>query len=114
MRLIVSVLFLSFLTFSCSSKKNTIDAPVEERVNVEQLIKDGYVKGIVKDFSKDEGCGLLIVLDKDQQVIQPMKALDGNFFKDGFAVWVKYRPIRPIQPKCNKGVTVSIEGLKKG
>jgi len=114
MRILTSILFSIFLVSSCTSKKTVSETPTVSHINEEELIKEGFVKGIVKDFSEEEGCGFLIVLDKTQQIIQPMKTLEASFLTSGITVWIKYRPIRPIQPKCNKGITVSIEAIKKG
>ncbi len=120
MRLLSSIFLLVIFSFSCSSKKAVTDSNTVEtssnniKVDYEQLQKDGYVKGLIKDFSANDGCGFLIVLEKDKQIIQPMKILETKFLKNGLSVWVKYRPVRPIQPKCNKGITVSIEAIKIG
>ncbi len=114
MRILTSLLFLIVLVFSCTSKKTVSETSTVSQVNEEQLIKEGFVKGIIKDFSNEDGCGYLIILNKTEQIIQPTKTLDTSFLTNGITVWVKYRPIRPIQPKCNKGITVSIEAIKKG
>ncbi|MCT4581895.1 MAG: hypothetical protein N4A35_10790 [Flavobacteriales bacterium] len=116
MRLVATLFLYTLIACSCTSKKSVVEQPssTSSKVDEELLIKEGFVKGIVLDSSHDEErCGFLIELPETQQIIQPMN-LEADFKKNGIVVWLKYRPIRPIQPSCNKGITVSIEAIKKG
>lgn len=112
------ILVLSFSFSSCNSKKNTTETILEEKkttlVNTDELKmkESGYVKAVIKDFSKNEGCGLLIVLTETEQILQTLKPLDIDFQKDGLKIWLKYRPIRPIAPTCKKGTPIDIEDIK--
>ena len=55
MRILTSLLFLIVLVFSCTSKKTVSETSTVSQVNEEQLIKEGFVKGIIKDFSNEDG-----------------------------------------------------------
>lgn len=105
-------LYLIFFT-SCETKKNITKEEPSITIDETQMSDLGFVAATVKDFSKEDGCGFLIVLDKSEQVLQTLKPIDASFQKDGLKVWLKYRPIRPISPKCKKGTPIDIEELKK-
>lgn len=112
-----SFFLILVLISSCSSKKTTasdvigLEEPKDDSAKMKDL---GYTKAIVKDFSKNEGCGFLIELVETQQILQPLKPLELDFQKNNLGIWIKYRPIRPIAPKCKNGQTVDVEEIKKG
>lgn len=108
-------LFLFVSIFSCESKKQTIITAEEIQlpVNNDKMLALGFVKAEIKDFSSDSGCGFLIVLEKEVQILNPLEKLELPFQKEGLKVWVKYRPIRPIAPECKKGIPVDLEDIRK-
>ena len=120
MKLILFILTLSLSLFSCANKKtvsevkeNAIESSQEKVIEPADMIKKGFVKASIKDFSKsDEGCGYLIVLEETKQVLQPIKSLQKTFEKENLKVWIKYRPIRPIAPACKKGIIITLEEIK--
>lgn len=108
-RLVITTsLFLIILT-SCETKKSI----TKGESSVTQMNDLGFVSATVKDFSKEDGCGFLIVLDESKQVLQTLKPLDVTYQVDGLKIWLKYRPIRPIAPQCKKGTPIDIEAIKK-
>jgi len=114
MRIIHTLLFLTVLTYNCTSSKDSTTKPTNE-LEIEKptdFLELGYKKAVIKDFSSETGCGFLIVLEKNQQVLQPLKPLDNKFNKQGISIWVKYRPIRPTAPKCKKGQLVDLEDIQ--
>jgi len=118
MKLFTLTLLATLSLLSCANKKKTsevetVEIPKEEIIIPTDLIKKGYVKAFVKDFSKsDEGCGFLLVLEDSKQVLQPIKPLVEILQSDNLKVWLKYRPIRPIAPACKKGTLINIEDIK--
>jgi hypothetical protein len=95
------------LSTSCETKKSITTTDENKMISL------GFLKATVKDFSKEDGCGFLIVLDETEQVLQTLKPLDLTFQIEGLRVWIKYRPIRPIAPSCKKGTPIDIEEIKK-
>jgi len=118
-RLFILSFFVISFTSSCGNKKTTTETIVAEIktpvVNTDDLkMKElGFVKATVKDFSQEDGCGYLIVLNETEQILQPLKSLEISLQKDGLTVWIKYKPIRPIAPACKKGIPIAIEEIKK-
>lgn len=119
LRLFLIIPFFFALATSCGSKKSTTETVAEEKKspvsNTDDLKmkKLGFVKATIKNFSQDEGCGFLIVLNETGQVLQTLNPLDISFQKEGLKIWVKYRPIRPIAPTCKKGILIDIEEIKR-
>lgn len=119
LRLFRTIPLLLILASSCGNKKNTTQTVAEENktpiVNTDDVrMKElGFVIATVKDFSKEDGCGYLIVLNESEQILQTLKPLALSFQKDGLQVWIKYRPIRPIAPACKKGTPIDLEEIKK-
>ncbi len=115
MRLTTTVFLATFLFFSCTNKKATATADTSNvtTTSPSEMIKKGYVKATVKDFSKsDEGCGFLLLLEENRQLLQPMKSISKELEQDNYKIWLKYRPIRPIAPICKKGIPINIEDIK--
>jgi len=109
---------ITTLFFSCANKKKTneatelVEVPKEEIIAPSDMIKKGFVKAFVQDFSKEDGCGFLIVLEESKQILQPMKPLAELMSKNKLTIWLKYRPIRPIAPTCKKGTPINTEDIK--
>lgn len=110
------ILFTLISTTSCDSNKNITSNDVIENkgidLNESSMIEEGFVKAVVKDFSKEQKCSFLFVLEKDNQILQPMIKLSNDFSRDNLKIWLKYRPIKPINPNCNKGIPIDIEKIK--
>jgi len=123
MKLTLVISFFLFSFFACHNHKkaanenNVTHNETTNRVstiNETDLIKKGYKKVVVKNYSaKDSNCSFLLETVEDKQILQPIAFLN-KYLKEGLVLWVKYRPIRPVAPKCNLGITVNIEDIILG
>lgn len=98
---------------SCSSKKaatETSAPPINKESREEQMLKDGYIKASVKDNTKSE-CGFVLTKDPTGEVFLPIN-LEDSLKQDGIKIWLKYRPIKPVQATCIVGMPISIEDIE--
>ena len=111
-RLVITTSLFLIIFTSCETKKSVTKGESSVTIDQNQMNDLGFVAATVKDFSKEDGCGFLIVLDESEQILQTLKPIAASFQKDGLKVWLKYRPIRPISPTCKEGTPIDIEELK--
>lgn len=112
-RLVITTSLFLIIFTSCETKKSITKGESSVTIDQTQMNDLGFVSATVKDFSKEDGCGFLIVLDESKQVLQTLKPLGVTYQVDGLKIWLKYRPIRPITPQCKKGTPIDIEAIKK-
>ncbi len=112
-RLVITTSLFLIIFTSCETKKSITKGEPSITIDETQMSNLGFVAATVKDFSEENGCGFLILLDKSKQVLQTLKPLEATYQVDGLKIWLKYRPIRPISPQCKKGTPIDIEELKK-
>lgn len=108
------IILLLLTTIGCSSKKNiTTEKATQEEITsrTEQILKEGYIEALVEDKTK-EGCNFVLKNTKTDNYLLPIK-LEDRFKVDGTKVWLKYRPIRPIQNGCSFGTPITIEEIKR-
>ena len=114
MKNIITIIILPFLIMaSCSAKKITTKTPVTteaEKTNEEQIIKEGYIRAMVVDNTKSE-CGFVLKKIPSGEIFLPIN-LEDSFKKDGIEVWLKFRPIKPVQAACVVGMPINIEEIK--
>ena len=79
-------------------------------VSCNKNISDEEV-GIVKDYTGLDGCGLLIVLDKGEN-LEPISIPAGVTLTDGQRVSVKYRIKNDRASACMAGYIVEIVSLR--
>lgn len=126
----ISFLLASFFIVSCKSKeKKEIETTAEEVLDTvqqndpeEDLVietappddyfyeKDGFVKAVVIDYSKLDGCTWMIKT-MDNELLRPMK-LDSSFHRNKFPVWVKFKPTKPLVNVCMAGKSVYITEIE--
>ncbi len=96
----------------CSAKKETTDVADTnaEKERTAQIIKEGYIKAVIEDKTKS-GCGFVIKNTTSEEFLLPNN-LEDQYKQDGLKVWLKYRPIRPLQGSCSIGNPATIEEIK--
>ena len=96
----------------CSAKKETIDVADTnaEKERTAQIIKEGYIKAEKEDKTQS-GCGFVIKNTISKEFLLPNN-LEDQYKQDGLEVWLKYRPIRPLQGSCSIGNPANIEEIK--
>lgn len=111
-------LFITVFAMSCTNGKqtNTSEANSEKedliKKKTEALIQNGFVKGVVTDQTKLDGCGFMIQLEDENKTILWVPKLDESYKVDGKEVWVKYRPSK-MPSTCMKGIPAIIEEIKQ-
>ena len=117
MKKIIIILFLPvLLSSSCTAKKDTNEterkkSSSEEKERSDQILKEGYIKAIVVDKSKNE-CGFVLKNSATGEFLLPNN-LEERFKQDGINVWLKYTLIRPIQGACVIGNPIAINEIKR-
>ncbi len=89
------------------STKNTNN----KNIDAENLIKEGYKKGVLKATSSTN-CPYTLTVEAYKDTLDPINLSD--FFKESIPekVWVKYSSLR-MKNRCNNGRPVSINNIKK-
>jgi hypothetical protein len=123
--IILSLSILTAITTGCKSKQKTSETASEQTKEViqeEELVKesappedyfyekDGFVKAVVMDYSKLDGCTWMIKT-LDNELLRPM-TLDSSFYRNKMAVWIKYRPTKPMVSVCMTGKSVNILAIE--
>ncbi|MDA7803509.1 hypothetical protein N8987_02885 [Crocinitomix sp.] len=100
-----NLIILAFIVLSCGSRKEaqyemeSAEKTVKEQTEptTEEVMDKGLLMthGIVRDRSKDEGCGFLIEveLDGEKVLLDPLSLAD-EFKVDGKSVKIQYRMSR--------------------
>lgn len=80
--------------------------------SAKQLMKEGYVKGVVRDKAGLDGCGYIIELSTKENI--QVGKLDSAFMRKNLKVWVKYETLKK-QPltTCMAGKVVQLKGIGK-
>jgi hypothetical protein len=109
MKTIAIVLFaLLNMTLSCNSSKQTTETNNKEME--EQLIADGFVKGMVVVQKQKSACPVIIVLDNGEK-IDPIN-IEEAFTADQLNVWVKFARLRRLN-RCPEAHPVNITEIQK-
>lgn len=96
----------------CSAKKGTTEVAETnaEKERTAQIIKEGYIQAVIENKTKS-GCGFVIKNTASKEFLLPNN-LEDQYKQDGLKVWLKYRPIRPLQGSCSIGRPATIEEIK--
>jgi len=105
------IITLAIFLSSCTTKKNTAVTEINEPDNniSNQIKKEGYIEALVED-KQNEGCGFILKNVDTKEYLIPV-TLEDRFKINGQKVWLKYRPVRPIQT-CNLGIPIAIDEIK--
>jgi hypothetical protein len=105
----------SFL-FSCGSGKeaSTADPLTPEADDVAIEEPDIAIFGVVRDFSKTEGCGFLIEINDEtgSRLIEPLE-LGDEFKVDGLDVLLKFTPSRRSSTCSKASMPVTLDFIEK-
>ncbi len=112
MKTFITICSISLILMGCSAKKETIDVADKnaEKERTAQIIKEGYIQAVIEDKTKS-GCGFVIKNTASKEFLLPNN-LEDQYKQDGIKVWLKYRPIRPLQGSCSIGSPATIEEIK--
>ena len=97
---------------SCSAEKVTTKSndPTPDEIRTEQILKEGDIKATIEEKTKS-GCEFVIKNIATGEFLLPIN-LEDDYKKAGLNVWLKYRPIRPVQGVCIIGNPITIEEIK--
>ncbi len=115
------ICLLTICSISCKSNSNptsnnSIQKPdavqPEDQQSELKLLQEGYVKAVILDKKSSYDCGFLLKLEDSGSLLYPLK-MDKRYQTDHLKVWLRYRPIRPIQANCPDAKPIHIEGMQK-
>ncbi|MCF8228953.1 MAG: NigD-like N-terminal domain-containing protein [Bacteroidales bacterium] len=98
MKTIAKIIIISFAIIAMGGSCN------------EDIVKNK--KGLVRDFSGLDGCGLLIELD-DGKTIQPFEIIPEFTLKEGQRVKLSYSLMKEVGSTCMKGDIVKIVKIRE-
>ena len=106
----IAIVLFAFLnvTLSCNSSKQTTETNNKELE--EQLIADGFVKGMVVIQKQESACPIIIVLENGEK-IDPIN-MEQSFRTDQLDVWVKFARLRRLN-RCPEAHPVNITEIQK-
>ena len=121
MSTLIKTVLVAFLLMnsSCDSAKgpavkSTNDAENKTAVMERDWQKEGFEKAMVKQ-NKDEGCPLILVLEKTGEAIDPIN-IDAEPFaamrKPETEVYIKFRRLR-MPNRCDMAGPVEIEAMER-
>ena len=100
---------LFFLTFSCSSTKDSKKDVTENTMETKKMIAEGFEKGFIVESEKGMDCPYTIEVENNGNIdyLDPVDLPD-KFKKNGVAVWFKFTPSRRMK-RCEKADPVILE-----
>jgi hypothetical protein len=105
----------SFL-FSCGNGKevSTVDPLAPDPVDVPIEEVDLAIFGVVRDFSKTEGCGFLIEINDESgsRLLEPLE-LGDEFKIDGLDVLLQFTPSRRASTCSKASMPVTLDFIEK-
>lgn len=110
--LIIITILLVFIASSCKTKKTTSSEESNTTEQVDTEDNKGLKTATIVDYSeKNEACHLLIQLEEDGSILQPIN-IPEELRKDGTKVWVSFSYSRRQQGPCPLGQPITIENIK--
>lgn len=101
------ILIAALFLFAANSFSQT-----QPKKSAKQLMKEGYVKGVVRDKTGLDGCGYIIELSTKENI--QVGKLDSAFMRKNLKVWVKYEvPKKQPITTCMSGKVVQLKDIRK-
>lgn len=103
---------LLFLVFcSCGTAEDAASAKQEDPLLEQKMLSDGYARGTITHKYMPDQCDWLVGINSNEAYFQAIN-LEKEYQKEGLEVWIKYRPIRPVQGACSVQ-WINIESIQK-